>query len=712
MSQPTILSPLTVLPGVSGRRQALFNRLLGQRVIDALFHLPSSIQYRRHVQTISESHGNEVVTLEATIIQHIPSSKRGHPHKVLCHDGATFFHLIFFNGRKEYLQKSLPLNEKRLISGKAEKSHNQWSIIHPDFIGSLQSLRTWKGYEPIYPLTTGITNKCVRLVLSKAQELLPDLPEWHDPSHAFPSWKESLCHIHQPTSPDHTYFDNAYRERLAYDEFLAQQLAVNLIRIHQHHRSTGKNIIGDGLLQQKILSQLPFELTRGQKQALEEIQADMASSQQMLRLLQGDVGSGKTLVALLAMVRAIEAGYQAALLAPTDILARQHLTTIQQYTHKTGIEVALLTGREKGRKREALLDALKDHRIHLLIGTHALIQDTVIFSNLGLAVVDEQHRFGVEQRLALTEKGHSPDILSMTATPIPRTLALANYGDMDISILQEKPAGRQPIITKTIPLDRLSEVISGLERLLNAPSHKPGHTDLVLTSQFNNQIERTKIYWVCPLIEESESVDLAAAQERFEVLKEHFGDRVGLVHGKMPSQQKDFVMTHFSQGNIDILVATTVIEVGVNVPEANIMVIEHAERFGLAQLHQLRGRIGRGNQQATCLLLFNPQLGETGRKRLAIMRETTDGFKIAEEDFRIRGSGEALGTRQSGFAKFRLSNIEENPDRVSSLLAIANKEAKEICRQDPYLQSERGKALRILLRLFGKDEAIKYSRSG
>lgn len=690
-----LTAPLTSLPGVEGKRKALFERLLGKRVIDALFHLPSQILYRREVKTISEAKEHEYITLTATVIEHCPPARRGKPYRVLCSDGNTLFEVVFFKARVDYIKNFLPLHAQRVISGKAERFLNQWKITHPDHIGSMNTLSEWVGPEPIYPLTTGITKKCVTRVISHGFQKLSihprKFPEWLDPSQKdWPAWQESLHKTHfpsntllNPSSPE--------RMRLAYDEFLAHQLSLNLMRVHHQHRQPGQSLIGNGILRKKILDALPFQLTNSQYQALQEIDDDLQSPHQMLRLLQGDVGSGKTLVALLAMIQAIEAGYQTALLAPTDILARQHAATLQKFVQPAGLEITLLTGRETGSKRTEILERLASSQIPILIGTHAIFQESVRFAKLGLVVVDEQHRFGVDQRLALTQKGQNPDLLAMTATPIPRTLQLATYGDMDVSILKDKPAGRQPITTKVMPITRLDEIVDALGRALET---------------------NAKIYWVCPLVEESEVLDLAAAEERYIHLKHLFGDRVGLVHGQMKAQEKDAVMDQFINGSVDILIATTVIEVGVDVPAATIMVIEHAERFGLAQLHQLRGRIGRGELPATCLLLYAFPLSENGKKRLEIMRQTNDGFRIAEEDLKLRGGGELLGTRQSGFPKFRFADFDSNPDGYTELLAMANKDAREICRIDPFLQSPRGKALRLLLRLFSKDEAIKYSRSG
>jgi len=604
-----------------------------------------------------------------------------------------FFDLVFFHGKGSYLQTTLPIHSKRLISGKLERFQDRWKITHPDHIGNPDEQEHLSGPEPVYPLTTGITNKCVNRVIKSALTHIPTLPEWLDDVTAqkWPRWHEAVHQVHNPLNQQDLDPNSLPRVRLAYDELLAHQLSLNITRRRQQTRTHGTSLKGDGHLKAKILQSLPFTLTKGQEASIADITQDMDAPQQMLRLIQGDVGSGKTLVALMAMVQAVEAGFQAAILAPTDILARQHAAKLTPLCETCGIRLALLTGRDQGKKRTQILNDLKSHDIDILVGTHAIIQEDVHFAKLGLAVIDEQHRFGVEQRLALTEKGNNPDVLAMTATPIPRTLMLANYGDMDVSIIRDKPAGRLPIDTKVLPLSRLNEVVEGIGRALKT---------------------KTKIYWVCPLIEESEAMDLAAAVERFKVLSQMFPGKVGLVHGKLKADEKDAVMAQFVSGTIDILIATTVIEVGVDVPAASIMIIEHAERFGLAQLHQLRGRIGRGNQTAMCLLLYSHALTAVGRKRLEIMRQTNDGFLISEEDLKLRGSGELLGTKQSGLPRFRIADFTSSPDLYGELFAIANRDARRICQDDPNLSSPRGQALQLLLSLHGRADAAKYSRSG
>ncbi len=598
--------------------------------------------------------------------------------------------LVFFHARDDYLRRTLPEGELRIVSGTVDRFRNENQITHPDYILSPEDAKDLPLVEPVYPLTEGLTLKTLGKAFRTALNDLPDLPEWQDTSFIssrnWPSWRDSVLAAHTPTDLSALSPETPERARLAYDELLANQLALQIIRAKMKKRS-GRRIDGDGRLRERVIAALPFALTGSQQMALAEISAELSSPSAMLRLLQGDVGSGKTIVALLTMLQAVECGGQAALMAPTEILARQHLATIEPLASKIGLTCAILTGREKGKTRQAILDGLASGEIDLAVGTHALFQESVEMRDLMVAVIDEQHRFGVHQRLYLAAKGKGVDVLVMTATPIPRTLLLTSYGDLETSQLREKPAGRKPIDTRTVPLDRLSEVVDGLERRLATGA---------------------KAYWVCPLVEESETIDLAAAEERYALLKARFGDHVEVVHGRMKSKEKDAAMSRFAHGDAQVLVATTVIEVGVDVPDATVMIIEHAERFGLAQLHQLRGRVGRGGTESVCLLLYGSPLGETAKARLKIMRDTEDGFRIAEEDLRLRGGGEILGTRQSGLPAFRLADLAAHGE----LLAAARDDAKLILNRDPDLEGDRGKALRVLLYLFERDAAVLNLRSG
>ncbi len=652
--------------------------------------MPNGLVDRRYSPSLAEAQPGRIVTLVVRVLKHHPAPARGRPYRVVVTDQTSDLSLVFFHARADYLEKTLPVGETRVVSGKLEVFGGGLQMPHPDHIAPEAELAEIQSVQPVYPLTAGLPQKVVAKAVGTALTHLSDLPEWLDPAfqrqRAWPSWLDAIQSVHKPNELSDLEAETPARSRLAYDELLANQLALALIRRNQT-RHRGRSIQGDARLRSLVLQALPFSLTGSQQQVLAEIDDDMASDSRMLRLVQGDVGSGKTVVALLAMLSAVEAGAQAAIMAPTEILARQHYKTIAPLAEAAGVGVELLTGRDKGKARAAVLERIASGESAIVIGTHALFQQDVAFSDLALAVIDEQHRFGVHQRLTLAEKGRGVDMLVMTATPIPRTLMLTAYGDMDVSRITEKPAGRQPIDTRTLPLDRLSEVVAGIGRALNSG---------------------TRVYWVCPLVEDSEVSDLAAAEERHRDLQMHFGERVGLVHGKMKAKEKDAAMAAFVEGEVTLLVATTVIEVGVDVPEASIMVIEHAERFGLAQLHQLRGRIGRGSLKSSCLLLYQGPLGEIARARLNIMRETDDGFRIAEEDLRLRGAGELLGTRQSGFPEFRLADLQAHGE----LLAAARDDAALILNKDPELDSERGQALRVLLYLFERDAAVKYLRSG
>jgi ATP-dependent DNA helicase RecG len=612
------------------------------------------------------------------------------PYQVYTSDETGDLTLTYFNARRDYLQKLLPIGERRYVSGTIELYDHMLQMVHPDRVVAEVDLGKLPLVEPVYPLTEGLSLNQVGKAADAALARLPDLPEWQEASwvarERFPSFNDALHLLHRPSEPADLLPEGLPWSRLAYDEFLAGQLALALVRAHLR-RPAGRATAGTGHIRKKLIEALPYSLTPSQGRAVADIVADLAKAERMLRLLQGDVGSGKTVVALLAAAAVIEGGRQAALMAPTEILARQHFNTIAPLAAGAGITVTILTGRERGRERNEILEKLAFGDIHMLVGTHALFQEEVAFRDLALAVVDEQHRFGVHQRLALAKKGEAVDVLVMTATPIPRTLVLTYFGDMDVSELREKPVGRQPIDTRTVPLNRLDEVIGAVGRAL---------------------AEGRRVYWVCPLVEITENTDLAAAEERFAALKERFGAMVDLVHGRMKGDEKDRAMECFAAGETRLLVATTVIEVGVDVPEATVMVIEHAERFGLAQLHQLRGRIGRGAEHSTCLLLYKAPLTETAKARLNILRETEDGFRIAEEDLRLRGEGDVLGTRQSGMPGFRVARIETH----GKLIGAARDDAALMLSRDPTLASARGQALRHLLYLFERDEAIRLIRAG
>ena len=708
--RPARLAPLfaTVrsLKGVGPKVEALLNKLFAPRhpsgharVIDLLWHLPVGLVDRAIKPRIVDAKIGELATLEVTVTEHRSGDgRRGAraPYKVLVEDSSGALELVYFNADPVYLKRLLPEGSRRLISGKLESYGGWLQMPHPDHVMNIEGTRdsgtALPLLEPIYPLTTGLTNTVLRKAIGEALVRLPALPEWMDEpfraKNAWPSFAEALQQLHAPQAEADFASSAPARARLAYDELLANQLALAVIRARLKKRA-GRRLAAPGKLRKAILSALPFALTGAQKRALAEIDADLASPHRMLRLLQGDVGSGKTVVALLAAATAVEAGAQAALMAPTELLARQHLATISAFASAANLRIALLTGRERGRERTGIVEALANGSIDILIGTHALFQEGIAFRDLGLVVIDEQHRFGVHQRLALQEKGsgRGAELLVMTATPIPRTLLLTSYGDMDVSRLDEKPPGRKPVATRIVPLDRIEEVIEGIERAIEGGA---------------------QVYWVCPLVAESEVLDIAAAEARHADLRARFGDHVGLVHGKLPGKDKARVMAAFASGALSVLVSTTVIEVGVDVPNASIMIIEHAERFGLAQLHQLRGRVGRGAKQSSCILLYRQPLSEAARERLGVMRRTEDGFVIAEEDLRLRGGGEVLGTRQSGLPLFRIASLPEH----EALLETARDDARLKLSRDPDLKAPGAEPLKLLLYLFERDDAINLMRAG
>ncbi|MEI6573125.1 MAG: ATP-dependent DNA helicase RecG [Alphaproteobacteria bacterium] len=698
--RPTILNPLFApirsLQGIGPKLAPLFDRLLAPqgseaRLIDILLHLPHDAVDRRLSGRLSDSVAGQSGTFEIRVLAHKPSppGRARVPYRVFVEDETGDMALVFFNAQRARIDSMLPVGSIRFVSGKIELFDGHRQMTHPDRVLDAEAYAKLPPYEPVYGLTAGLYLRILHKAAQAALAKLPEIPEWIDPllvkREEWPSFAEALKSLHSPKAKDNLAPEAPARLRLAYDELFAGQLALLLMR-QQMKKEAGTARSGDGHLVKAALAALPFSLTKAQSDALAEINQDLASHERMLRLLQGDVGSGKTIVAFLSMVMAAEAGWQSALMAPTEILALQHYERLKPLAESIGLSMTLLTGREKGAARTQALSGLAEGSTHLAIGTHALFQEAVSFKKLGLAVIDEQHRFGVHQRLALAHKGDAVDMLVMTATPIPRTLVLTYFGDMDVSLIREKPAGRKPIDTRALPLERIDEIVESLKRPLS---------------------EGRGIYWVCPLVDESENLDLAAVEERAQTLRAIYDDKVGLIHGKMKGADKDRAMADFASGRTRILVSTTVIEVGVDVPDATIMIIEHAERFGLAQLHQLRGRVGRGAERSSCVLLYGP-LGEIGRARIDTMRKTEDGFEIAEEDLKLRGEGDVLGTRQSGMPGFRLTV----PTRHSALLSIARDDAKALLAKDSALQSPRGEAVRTLLYLFERDEAIRLVGAG
>ena len=699
--RPSILNPWFTsaqrLTGVGEKVGDALGRAFSVRgdvqLKDLLLTPPERLIDRSNRPGIAGAKAGEVGTFLVTIGRHLPGKSRTSPYRIKVYDDTEEMELVFFKSYGSSLERQFPIGQQRLISGKVDVYNAQAQMNHPDYVLRPDQADDLPAYETVYPLTAGLSAKVARKAVWNALQTVSlgkALPEWQDPAllsrHDWPSFNEALIRLHQPAHIIDVSSSAPPRKRLAYDELFAKQLAMALVR-ERNRALKGEPLSAKGEYVNDVLRGAPFPPTGAQARAFEEIKDDMRSPARMARLLQGDVGAGKTFVAALASAYACEAGAQVALMAPTEILARQHTDTLKTMLEPAGLTVEALTGRDKGQQRAAINAGLSDGHIDVVIGTHALFQDGVEFDRLGLVIIDEQHRFGVRDRLALTEKGQAPDLLVMTATPIPRTLALTSYGDLDISILDEKPAGRQPIKTVALPLQRMDDVIDAIGRAVNAGD---------------------QAYWVCPLVEDSDVSDLGSAEDRHRQLTAIFGDSVGLLHGRMSAMEKETVSKAFKAGRYDVLVATTVIEVGVDAPNATVMVIEHAERFGLAQLHQLRGRVGRGDKASSCILLYKNPLSENGKARLNILRESEDGFLIAEKDWELRGSGDLLGAAQSGLPRFRLADLDKHRD----LLETATQDARLLVQQDPQLTTPRGKAARIALYLFEQDYGIAMMRAG
>lgn len=686
-----LFSELETLQGVGPKTAQNFTKMAVDTPRDLLFLLPYSVVDRRIRSTLRGVDFPAVVTVEVTIGEHRPARNRGGAYRIHVTDSEADFQLVFFHGRSRYLEAQVPEGAVRVVSGKVELFDGLAQMVHPDHMVPLNEASEIPEFEPVYSLTQGITQKTMFKSVQSALTRLPDLEEWIDPAQLakenWTQWHQSVVNAHSPNGLDDLDAQSQSRARLAYDELFAHQLTLALAR-QMERKTRGISSIGNGRLQASVLAALPYKPTSAQSRAIAEISADLGSDKRMNRLLQGDVGSGKTLVAFMALLVAVEASGQGVMMAPTEILARQHLEGLRPLAEDAGVVLELLTGRDKGAERKAKLAALRRGDIQILVGTHAVFQQDVEFHDLRLAIVDEQHRFGVRQRMELAEKGQGADVLVMTATPIPRSLALAQYGDMDASTLDEKPPGRKPVKTAVISTERMDEVINHLRHAI---------------------AEGRQCYWVCPLVEESEVMDLTSAEERFKRLRAVLGEGVvGLVHGQMPPSEKDAAMASFQAGETSVLVATTVIEVGVNVPNASIMVIERAEIFGLAQLHQLRGRVGRGSAESTCLLMYQAPLKEGGRKRLEVLRETEDGFVIAETDLQMRGAGDMIGTAQSGLPSFQIADLEKQAD----LMAVAQSDARALLATDPRLKGPRGQAASVLLWLMRQDQAIRLISVG
>ena len=681
------------LPGIGPKLAGIIEKRIGGHLIDILRHLPVSLNDRRARPSVDQAEDGQLATFEILVLTtDIPPAKTSRPARITAETKGGRLELVFFRPRADWLRQSLPIGERRVVSGRVERFQGRLQMAHPDFITTIEKASEIPEIEPIYPLTAGLSGRILRKAILASLGALPDLEEWIDTQtlhqHKWPSHKQALETVHHPKEVTDLLASTPARSRLAYDELLANQFALGLLRRQTHKSEDGTRLKGTGALTSALLSTLPFEPTTAQTRVIDEIKADQIADTRMLRLLQGDVGSGKTFVALMAILHALESGYQAALLAPTEILARQHHASLTGLLEHMQIEPELLLGATKIKARKDIVEKLANGTCQMVIGTHALLTDDIQFAKLGLAVVDEQHRFGVRQRLVLGQKGDGCDVLVMTATPIPRTLAMTAYGDLQVSRLDEKPEGRQEISTAVISSERIAEIV---ERLRQA-----------IASQ-------QRAYWICPLVEETDKLDVAAAEDRHRQLKAILPDiQIGLVHGRMKTHEREAEMTAFKEGRSQILVATTVIEVGVDVPEASIVIIEHAERFGLAQLHQLRGRVGRGATKSACILMYQGPLSEAAQARLKIMRATNDGFIIAEEDLRLRGPGEVLGQRQSGLPEFCLADLALHAD----LLPLARQQAEAVLEKGLSLDAPEMQAYATLLSLFERDNAVRFLASG
>ena len=689
--RPECLHPLfrsvESLKGVGSNSGRALGRLNISTVRDLLLHMPRSEINRQRVDSIADVEPSTTVTVQVEVGKHLTRHRSGQPSRIVVRDARCEFTLVYFGDRGNQLERLMPSGSTRFVSGKVEQFGGTKQIVHPDHVVSKGDADSIPAREPVYSLADGISNRLMRKIMAAALDVAPDLDEWHDrrllEDSRWPSWLTALQIVHSASGAHDDGIRARAMERLAFDELTANQFA--LLANRRALRDAPECQVRDAPdHRSRVLDNFGYPLTGSQEVVLDEILTDLAAPERMLRLLQGDVGSGKTIVAVLALATASGAGGQGMLMAPTDILARQQHETCKTLFADTGIKIELLTGQDRGSRRDGILAELRSGGIGIVVGTHALIQPDVGFRDLQLAVIDEQHKFGVEQRRRLIERNPAANLLMMTATPIPRSLALVNYGETDMSTLTEKPAGRSAIRTAAMPSSRTSQVAERLKAAVD---------------------RGRQAFWICPVVEEDDDVRHWSAEQRASDLSAAVGPVVDFVHGQMPKEMRVAAMEKFVRGETRVLVATTVVEVGMDVPSATIIVIESAERFGLAQLHQLRGRVGRGQDESACVLIYNPPLQEVARQRIATIRETEDGFKIADADLKLRGQGDVLGLRQSGGMRFRCAD----PGSQLELLERARTGARSLGGADPKLQTVRGQAIQCLLFLFGQDHVMRQS---
>ena len=634
---------ISFLKGVGPKLSKYLKNKRIEKINDLLWHLPYSSTDRSDMVTLDKLEPGKIQTVKVRVKRHNFPRIRNLPNKVICDDDFGKIDIVFFNSRENYIKAVLPLNKSVLLSGKVNYYKNSYQITNPDYITSINKIDYVKKKIPKYSLTEGLNEKSYRKIIEKVIMNLPDLDEWYDndtlKKFNFKSWKESLLKLHN--SEINNDLNNKYRRRLALDEIMSNLMVLSKNR-KRFKETNKKNKIFDNLIAKYIVESLNYKLTKAQEEAIKEINKDLKSDKKMFRILQGDVGSGKTIVSLITSANVLENGFQASLMAPTAILAKQHYNLAKKIFEKTKIKIELLTGKTDYKSRKKILAELKNGKIDLLIGTHALFQKKIEFKNLGYIIIDEQHKFGVKQRMSLAEKGgKNCDVLLMSATPIPRTMMLTIYGDMDVSRLLEKPKNRLPILTYSKPEKKIDELVEIIKKDLSD----------------NNQV-----FWVCPLINDSQILDYSSVTKRYEWLKKKFPSQTSILHGELKQGEKDLILEKFLQKKTKILVSTTVIEVGIDFPDANLIIIENANKFGLAQLHQLRGRVGRGSKQGKCILLFKDNLSKNSIQRIKILKKSSDGFLIAEEDMKMRGFGDIIGFQQSGEKFFKIADPINHAD--------------------------------------------------